>query len=81
MSFPVIKFLKEAWDRGVCHFYEDTKLDITINQYKFKPMDADGDFHILICIDGVMKYNGFLDVKTWEEAEVWAIKKARALYA
>lgn len=75
----MIKFLTEAWDRGVCHFYEDTKLEIAINQYKFKPMDADGDFHILITINGELKYNGFLDVKTWEEAEAFAVQEAKEL--
>lgn len=80
MKLPVIKFLTEAWDRGVCHYYEDDTIEIAINKYKFKAMDADGDFHVLIDIDGRLKYNDYLDVKTWEEAEKWAVEKARELY-
>lgn len=80
MSFPVIKYLKEVWDRGVCHFYEDTKLEIAINQYKFNPIDADGNFHILISIDGRLRFNKYIQTETWEEAEAWAIEKAKELY-
>lgn len=81
--FPkVIKFIKEAWDRGVSHYYEDTKLDITINKYNFPfaGKEDDHEYHILIAIDGRLKYNKLRKFKSWEEAEKFAIEKAEELY-
>lgn len=82
MKLPVIKFRTEAWDRGVCHYYEDDTIEIAINKYnKFQSMDYESNrYHILISIEGRMKYNEMHPCTSWEEAEKIAIEKVRELY-
>lgn len=69
----MLEFRKEAWDRGVCHYYEDKRVEIAINKYKIVPVDMTADdFHILISIDGILKRNEVKPFGSWEDAEKYA---------
>lgn len=77
--FPNVVYKTEAWARGRCHYYEDDTLEIAINQYDHH-MESKGKLHVLIAINGVLKYNDYAPFGEWEKAEAWAIEKARELY-
>lgn len=69
----MLEFKSEAWSRGVCHYYEDERVDIAINKYTIVPIDmTEDDFHILISIDGKLRRNEVKPFGSWEDTEKYA---------
>lgn len=73
----MIEYKVESWAYGTCHYFEDEFVSVAINHYnKWQNAEFEGwKFHVMIAINGELKYNELLNLEDWKAAETFATNK------